>query len=288
MNDSPVFYVAFARSILTVPINHFWVLHASGKTGITLPDNPLLPLFGDFTPLDIFFIALAVISGAMIQGAVGFGFALVSAPILMLLQPQLVPGPLLFAGLLLSGTMTIKNRHVIEYKNLAWLLFGCVPGISIGALLINRLSERQLSFLFGILVLLAVGLSLGRVAQLKKNGRTLTVSGLISGIMNVTTSMGGPPVAILYQNEPGPTFRGTLALYFFVGGLLTITGLYQVGRMGQAEVWYGLYLIPGVVVGLLLAQPAARWLDQGKTRYAVLTIAALSALAVLIRAGLNG
>ncbi len=220
----------------------------------------------------------------MVQGAVGFGFALVAAPVLMVLQPNLVPGPITLAGLLLSFSMAYRERKSIQFKSLLQLFVGFIPGLFLGATLLTTLSSRTLSLLFGLLVLLAVLLSLARLPLPEKSLLATLPAGILSGIMNITTSMGGPPVALLFQNEPGPRFRGTLALFFFLGSLMTLMGLNQIGKMGEAELWEGVALVPAVVVGLLLAQPAACWLDQGKTRQGVLTMATLSGIGVILKA----
>ncbi|MBF0194527.1 MAG: sulfite exporter TauE/SafE family protein [Magnetococcales bacterium] len=233
--------------------------------------------------MDYLFIFLAVLSGTIIQGAVGFGFALVAAPILMLIQPDLVPGPITLAGLLLSLTMAIRERKAADLHNLIWLFIGFIPGLALGALFLQTLLESTLSLLFGFLVLTAVALSSNGII-IKQQSRIMTIpAGILSGIMNITTSMGGPPVALLYQNATGPKFRGTLAIFFFTGSLLTLFGLNQIGRMGEVEFIKGVYLIPAVALGLLLSKPAANWLDKGKTRYAVLIIAALSGVSVIVK-----
>ncbi|MBF0380935.1 MAG: sulfite exporter TauE/SafE family protein [Magnetococcales bacterium] len=233
--------------------------------------------------MDYLAVLFAVLCGTVIQGAVGFGFALVAAPILMLLQPELVPGPITFAGLLLSLTMAIRERKAADLQNLVWLFIGFLPGLTIGAFFMLTLAHNTLSLLFGFLVLTAVALST-RGIKVNQHSNLMTIpAGILSGIMNITTSMGGPPVALLYQNAAGPKFRATLAIFFFTGSLLTLFGLNQIGRMGETEFIHGLYLTPAVVTGLFLAQPAARWLDKGKTRLAVLTIAALSGVTVIVK-----
>ena len=47
-------------------------------------------------------MASAVVAiGATVQASVGFGLALISTPLLVLIDPQLVPGPMIFASMLL-------------------------------------------------------------------------------------------------------------------------------------------------------------------------------------------
>src|SRR5438034_6678902 len=54
------------------------------------------------TPLQVLLAALAMAVGALVQGAVGFGASLVAAPLLVLVDVRLVPGPIGIASLTLN------------------------------------------------------------------------------------------------------------------------------------------------------------------------------------------
>ena len=92
-----------------------------------------------------------------------------------------------------------------------------------------------------------------------------------------------PPMALLYQREAGPKIRGTLAAYFTVGVTLSLIGLSTVGRFGMREVVLSLQLVPGVLVGYFLSRGAARRLDRGYIRKAVLVLSAAAAVGVIVR-----
>lgn len=80
----------------------------------------------------------AIAFGALVQGAVGFGMALVAAPLLVLIRPQLVPGPLLVSGLALTLLVARRERDSIDLLGVKWGLVGRVPGVAIGALALAR------------------------------------------------------------------------------------------------------------------------------------------------------
>ena len=50
---------------------------------------------------------LVMAFGALVQGVLGFGGALVSVPLLLLMDPRLVPGPTTVAG-------TVLTRHHLD------------------------------------------------------------------------------------------------------------------------------------------------------------------------------
>src|SRR5687768_7293684 len=106
-------------------------------------------------------LAVAIVAiGAALQGSVGFGFALLSAPFLEWINPRLVPGPLILPVTVLLVLTALRERQSIDFRGIGWVLAGRVPGTLIGAVALAGLSERALTITLGVLVLSAVGLSL--------------------------------------------------------------------------------------------------------------------------------
>ena len=61
--------------------------------------------------------------------------------------------------------------------------------------------------------------------RLPINRGTLLPAGLLSGFAGTATSIGGPPLALLYQHSDRPGVRTTLAVYFTTGAAISLTGL---------------------------------------------------------------
>jgi uncharacterized membrane protein YfcA len=100
--------------------------------------------------------------------------------------------------------------------------------------------------------------------------------------MATAAGLGGPPVALVYQRQPGLRLRGTLAAYFIVGTVFSLVALAWAGRFGIEEMRLSGLLIPGTVLGYFLSRPAAAYLDGGRTRAAVLAVSALAAVSVIV------
>ena len=101
--------------------------------------------------------------------------------------------------------------------------------------------------------------------------------------MSTLSSVGGPPIALLYQDARGRELRGTLAAVFTVGALVSIGLLAAVGRFGEREVLISLVLVPGVVIGFVASIWTAPLLDRHALRPAILALSALSAVAAIVR-----
>lgn len=222
----------------------------------------------------------AVAIGSVLQGSVGFGFGTFAAPLLAIVDRELVPGPMLFLALILTTLIAVREREDFDLGGVKWALAGRLPGTALGAAAVAVLPQRGLTIVFGITVLLSVGVSVvgWRVSATPPN---LVVAGMASGIMGTATSIGGPPIALVYQDAPGARLRSTLSGFFVVGAGLSLLGLALSGSFGGDEMRASLLLVPPMVVGYVLSRAAGRVLDRGRTRTAVLVMSAGSALFLL-------
>lgn len=220
--------------------------------------------------------------GSMLQGTIGFGLGLFAAPLLLLIEPRLVPGPLLAASGVLTLLLTRRDWHGVHGPDLAWALGGRVVG-TLAALAVLVVASRELlEVLLGSLVLLAVAL-LASGLHPGLSPRVLVVAGTLSGFMGTTTTIGGPPMALLYSRAAGPRLRGTLSAFFVVGVVISVSGLALVGRFGRLEARYAALLLPGILVGFLVSRLTVRALGARWLRPAVLAVSALAGLVVVIR-----
>jgi uncharacterized membrane protein YfcA len=236
----------------------------------------------DLTATSLLASTGAVTLGAALQAATGLGAGLVIVPLLALISLAWVPGPVIFASLFLSGLMAYGGRRHIGFARLPLLLLGLGLGMAAGAYSLAMLPLGQAGVLFGALILLAVALSFAGL-RLQFTPATLLGVGTLSGFMGTTAAVGAPPLAILYQYEPGQSLRATLAFLYLVSALAMLGALRLAGRFGFEELVLGLHLVPGFVLGYFAAQGLAAYLDRGYSRLAVLVISSLSALALIVK-----
>jgi uncharacterized membrane protein YfcA len=213
---------------------------------------------------------------------VGFGLGVFGAPLLALMDPRLVPGPILLDALLLTILVAVREWKWVRFADLGWALPGRLAGTAIAVLLMRAVPADRFQVALGLLILAAVAISKWG-PPLPLNRVTLTVAGVAAGIMSTFTSIGGPPMALIYQREEGPRVRGTLAAFFTIGVIFSMGGLRVAGRFGWMEVRLAVWLLPGVVLGFLLSRWSARWLDRGHTRALVLATSAFAAALVVVK-----
>jgi uncharacterized membrane protein YfcA len=225
---------------------------------------------------------LAVGGGAAVQGSIGFGMAMVAAPALLLLDPRLVPGPLLCAVFCVTVLMTRREWRDVRPRAIGWVVAGGVPGSALGAWATVGLGPNLLGGGLGLLVVCGVVMSaLGH--RLRPSRPALLGTGVVSGVMGTVLSMGGPPLALLYQNQPGGELRGTLAGYFTIATVVALTALVLVGNMGWVELRLAVPLIPAALLGYVVSGWVAPRLNKDATRRAVLVLAGVAGIAVMAR-----
>ncbi len=219
-------------------------------------------------------IAILVMAvGTAIQGSVGFGLALVAAPILAMLDPRLVPAPIMCSSTLLIGLMAFRERHAIAFADIGPVLVGRVFGTALGAALIAVLPPKPMALALGALVLIAVAMAASGL-HVQATRWNLAGAGALSGFMGTSSSIGGPPLALVYQHRVGAQLRGTLAGHFMLGTVISLGALALVGRFGWDEFVAALQLVPGIVIGFVISLRTAKLLDKGYTRPAVLIVSA--------------
>ena len=234
------------------------------------------------TTTTILLISLVIGLAAALQSSIGYGLALIANPILVLINPDFIPGPVLFAVFFLSILVMLRERHSMDLNGLSWALIGRVVGAIIAAWLLLRITQHTLILLFGIMVLFAVIVSVTglRVPMTRLN---LSLAGVLAGIMGTIASIGGPPMAMVYQYEPGDRIRSTLSGFFIVGTAISMVTLASVGRFGLEEIKLGLSLLPGILIGFLLSTRILPHLKSRVIRPFILSVATVSALVVIFR-----
>ncbi|MGH3946906.1 MAG: TSUP family transporter [Pseudonocardiaceae bacterium] len=237
-------------------------------------------------PAVILAAGLVVALGALVQGAVGYGMALVAAPLLALVDPALVPVPLILLATVHSVLAVIRDGRHADWPGIGWAMLGRLPGTGLGVLAVVMLSQRVFSLVVGLCVLACVVLSL-LAWRPRPRPRALLLAGVASGAGGTAAGIGGPPIALLYQDEAGPRVRGTIAGYFVLGSVTSIAALAAAGQVTRESLASAALLTPFLLAGFALSGPARRVLDNGWTRRAVLAVAAASAALLIGRVVLS-
>lgn len=221
-----------------------------------------------------------VLLAALVQGSTGMGFALILAPVLALLAPELLPVCVLALMVPLNAYIAWRDRRALNGRGVAWISVGRLVGTGGGLALLWLLSVPALSVLVGASTLAAALLTLVMPA-FAPGVATLLMAGLVTGVTETATSIGGPPLAL--QHRPVAEMRATMALCFLLGELLTL-GLLQWGGLIRPEhVHATVWLLPALALGMWLSHHVHHRIPQRAMRHFVLVFAVVSGLVLVWR-----
>ncbi|RLK46417.1 hypothetical protein DFR31_2709 [Alkalispirillum mobile] len=223
-----------------------------------------------------------VLIGAAIQGVIGYGVALFSAPLLFLIHPALVPAPLVLIGGILPLMLLRTNARYVQGRDLLWAWPGALSGAVLAYLVIGLLPLSAWQTLFGALIVLAVLLSLLRLSVQPRGGVVFSGS-LCAATMGTITGVGGPPLGLAYQNASPGRVRGTLSAIFVPMSVMSLTALGMAGRFGWQDVALAAGLMPGVLLGLWVSRYLGRRVTASAYRALVLGVAFVAGTYTVVR-----
>ncbi|MDO6706571.1 sulfite exporter TauE/SafE family protein [Photobacterium sp. 1_MG-2023] len=228
----------------------------------------------------LIYCALALSAGCFVQSTVGFGMAIVAAPIIYFFEPRFVPGVVTFVGLVLALINMWQYRRMISFQGMSAAFIGRVPGTMVAGWIMLYISTEHLALVVGAGVLLAVLISLMKV-RFKPTPKALFFAGFTSGLMGTTTSIGGPPMALVLQHAEAGKLRANLAVYFVFSCILSLIALSSTGHFSVWHFQQALLILPAPVLTTLLAYRVQRFIKTEWIRYALLILCTFAGMAAL-------
>lgn len=220
--------------------------------------------------------------GSLLQGLIGYGVGLFCAPLLFLISPSLVPAPLILISTVLTVVMMIRDRGHLQFDQVRWAMKGGFFGVVSAGLILNIATKDQFEFVFGLLILLAVIISLKGFAP-KVNKKTNTIAGFTSGFMGTLTAVGGPPMALLYQHGDIKNIKANLTAFFLFLNVVAISTLTYIGQITYETLEVVLKATPGVLLGLFLSTKLQGIVKPHLVRNWILILCTITSVIAMVR-----
>ncbi|PSW18380.1 sulfite exporter TauE/SafE family protein [Photobacterium sanctipauli] len=234
----------------------------------------------ELSTLTLLYCALALAAGCFVQSTVGFGMAIVAAPIIFIFEPRFVPGMLTVVGLVLSLINMWQYRRVLSFNGLGAAIIGRIPGSIIAGIMLMYISLQSLSLVLGVGVLLAVAISLLKV-RIEPTTKSMFWAGFASGLMGTSTSIGGPPLALVLQHAGASKLRANLAGYFAVSCLMSLVILAATGYFGWWHLKYSLMILPVPILTSIFAYRVQHLIKAEWLRYSLLILCSFSGVVAI-------
>lgn len=223
---------------------------------------------------ELLLLPLADVVGALTQRITGIGFALVCAPILVL-----VAGP--YDGVVLANLLSLTVNLLVftaGWRDTEWVkgLLLAVPAllaIPLGAWVARTMPPAPLMVVIGTLVIVALGaVGLSDRARILRGRPGAVAAGAASGFMNVTAGVGGPAI-VLYALSTDWKHRSFVATFQFYSVFVNVASLAAKGglpRVGPLALGLS---FGGLALGLLGGHLLARHVDHRVARRLAIALA---------------
>jgi uncharacterized membrane protein YfcA len=232
-------------------------------------------------------LIIAVFIASLVQINVGFGFALLSVPLMSLgLRTQDAVVISTFLGLLTSGIQAWQGRSVARWDLVRRLTAASIIGIPFGLIVFKQLDPNLLKALLGIGVLIATYL-LVRGVDLMHRGPGLEWSvGLLSGALASSLSTNGPPLVFALQGRKLSidVFRSTISWVFVVSGAVAMLAFIATDEVRSEAVAGMILAVPAMALGIGLGLIIRPHINEARARSAVLILLAIAGLVSILGA----
>jgi len=250
--------------------------------------DAVLNILGAYSlPLWIF-AAVVVFLAGVLRGFTGFGFGLSAVPALTLfLEPHdIVPAVVIIAGVV--GLQLLRRVWgQADWRSVRPLTIGAIVGTPFGAWVLATLSPDLMRALIGTICIVAVLLLWRgfRLSTVPGPGARVGI-GLVSGLINGATAMGGPPVIIFFLALPSGVAvgRASLLVFFFFTSIISIFVQAGAGLLSLRVLELSLLMLPVMALGNSLGD---RWFGKASDKHyrqVALAFLLLIALAAVGRA----
>lgn len=228
-------------------------------------------------------MAAVVFIASVASGLTGFGFALISVPLLViLLSPtHVVPMTLLLTSASSMMVMVRAWKWIRLRRFLPLMVCGAV-GANLGTQILVLLDVGATSVVVGLICIFSsISLLLGVGRPVGNERLGLACVGLLSGVLGGSTSMSGPPVVLFLANQAveKQTLRANITLYFIAIALSAIPLQIASNLMTWDTVIQTASLVPFLVGGTLIGIRLAETVEEAAFRNLVLAVVVLAGLA---------
>jgi uncharacterized membrane protein YfcA len=205
---------------------------------------------------------------ATVNGALGYGFSSLTVPLALLFFPNRVLSPaLVLVELAINFWVVVLNRESLAaaQRRTMPILFGLIPGVLIGGYLLNSANPGVLKlWTYVVLLPLILSQAAGYRRPIHAERAAGVPLGLGVGVLYSTTTISGPPLALMFNNQgvDKNEFRAALGTVRVVETTATAVVYGFLGLFSAQSIHLVVPLAPAVLLGLPLGTYLIRHLPS--------------------------
>lgn len=207
---------------------------------------------------DLHYLALAGITllAAIVNGALGYGFSSITVPVALLFMANRVLNPaLVLIEVVLNAYVLWNNRDAFSntWRRVMPMVIGLVPGVIIGTAIVAQVNPAWLRFnTFLVLLPLILLQAAGYRRPIQSERPALLVFGGGLGVLYSVTTISGPPLAIMLNNQglAKKDFRAALGVVRLAESSMTAVAYAYAGLFTMQSIELIPWIVPSIVIGV--------------------------------------
>jgi uncharacterized protein len=205
----------------------------------------------------IVLVAITLLA-ATVNGALGYGFSSLTVPVALLFYANRVLNPtMVIVEVAINLFVLIMNRDSLPnvYKRVYPIVIGLVPGVIVGSQMLASLHPSWIKFVTYIVLLPLIFIQAAGIRRPLNSERLIGLPfGASIGFLYSVTTISGPPLAVLFNNQGlvKKDFRAALGLIRVAESSMTAIAYYNLGLFNHQSMALVPLIVPSVVVGIPL------------------------------------
>ena len=204
---------------------------------------------------------------AIVNGALGYGFSSLTVPVALLFFTNRVLNPtMVMVEVVINLFVLFMNRDSIAlvFRRVAPIMLGILPGVLLGSYLLASLHPAWIKFVTYVLLL---PLIFFQAAGIRRPIRAESLVGFPFGagvgFLYSVTTISGPPLAVLFNNQGlvKKDFRAALGIIRVAESSITAIAYYHLGLFTKESMGLVPLIVPSVVLGIPIGTFIIRRLD---------------------------
>ncbi len=229
---------------------------------------------------------LIIVLAAIVQGTTSFGFSLIAIPLLSMILPlkAFVPMIIIFS-FLMNATLFKFLKGQFDKKRVLVLVISGLLSTVLGIRLLSIVENDLLKMVVGIILILSgVTMMFGFKIKLKNRLVGDIIAGMISGVLNGSISLSGPPIILLLNNEGAnkDNFRKTLTSFFLLLNLFSLPIFFINGLITEDILLKSAINLPALGIGIYIGLKLGKKISEEHFKKITILLIILMGLMSLI------
>jgi uncharacterized protein len=211
-------------------------------------------------------IAITAVA-AIVNGALGYGFSSLTVPVALLFYTNRVLNPtMVMVEVVINVFVLFMNRDSIPavYRRVLPIIIGLFPGVLLGSALLTSLHPAWIKCITYVILLPLIFFQAAGIRRPIQSERLVGVPfGTAVGFLYSVTTISGPPLAVLFNNQGlvKKDFRAALGMIRVAESSVTAVAYYHLGLFNEQSMSLVPLIAPSVILGIPIGTFLIRRLD---------------------------